>query len=252
MLERSGFGALHKTRLATGTPPPAARRQFKDPEVPDKRVQSTADDRQQRAEQAVRALRKRDPRLAAIIKSVGPYTPKLTRDPFTALVGSIVHQQVSLSAAAAVLRRLRDACPKCRLTPAAIRDLRPDDLRAVGASRQKARYLHDLAEHFADRRLTPAKLRRMSDGEVIEATTKVLGVGRWTAEMLLIFCLERPDVWPVDDLGLRKAVQRLLKLDELPAPKSLIQIGEPWRPYRTYATWYLWRSLEAPLPPAIS
>ncbi|MBN2446404.1 MAG: DNA-3-methyladenine glycosylase 2 family protein [Phycisphaerae bacterium] len=214
--------------------------------------QSTTLTRLRLNQAATRALRASDVRMATLIKRIGPYTPELTTDPFTALVGSIVHQQVSLSAAAAVLRRLRDACPRRRVTPPAILALDQAALRGAGVSRQKARYLHDLAAHFADRRLTPAKLRRMSDDEVIDATTRVVGIGRWTAEMLLIFCLERPDVWPVDDLGLRRALQYFMKLDELPEARDIAEVGEPWRPYRTYATWYLWRSLEALLPPAIA
>jgi DNA-3-methyladenine glycosylase II len=204
------------------------------------------------ARNAATALRKADPRLAGIIRRVGAFEPKRTHDPFAALFGSIVHQQISMSAARNIHMRLRALCPNRRLTPDAILDLTDAQLRAAGLSRQKVRYVRDLARHFADGRLTSRGLRRMSDEDVIQAVTQVKGVGRWTGEMLLIFCLERPDVWPVDDLGLREALRRLHGMKTPPTAKSASPLGEPYRPYRTVATWYLWRSLEKPVEPAIS
>lgn len=157
-----------------------------------------------------------------------------------------------MSAAVAIYERLRNLCPRARLTPAAVLALDRRALRGAGLSRQKAASVHNVAEAFASRTLTAAGLRRMSDEEVIAATTRIKGVGRWTAEMLLIFCLQRRDVWPVDDLGLKKAVGKLLGLDELPPAATMHEVAEPWRPYRTYATWYLWRSLEGPLMPGVA
>jgi DNA-3-methyladenine glycosylase II len=206
-------------------------------------------DRQRRA--ALRHLR-RTPGLAKIIARVGPYAPDTTCDPFIALIGSITHQQVSMSAGATIYRRLKAACPRGRLCPGGILGLGVDALRAAGLSRQKVSYVRNIADVFAARTLTAAKLHRMSDDEVIAAATEIKGVGRWTAEMLLIFCLQRPDVWPVDDFGLKKGVQRYLGLDELPAVALIKETGEPWRPYRSYATWYLWRSLENPVKPAVA
>jgi len=203
-------------------------------------------------EQAVAALRRRDPRLAAIIDAVGPYRPRLTRQPFVALVGAIIHQQVSMSAAATIRRRLVAACRPRRLSPAALLALSEAELQAVGLSRQKRAYLRDLSEHFARRRLSGARLRRLDDEAVVERVTEVKGIGRWTAEMLLIFSLERPDVWPIDDLGLQTAARRLVGVEQRLERDTLLALGEPWRPYRTYATWYLWRSLAQPEPPAIS
>jgi DNA-3-methyladenine glycosylase II len=200
---------------------------------------------------AIRHLRRADARLARLIERVGPFCPVVTRDPFLALVGSVIHQQVSMSAAAAIHRRLRGLCDQ-RLTPAGVLRLDPADLRGAGLSRQKAEYVHNVAAAFATRTLTAAKLRRMSDEEVIGAATAVKGVGRWTAEMLLIFCLERPNVWPVDDFGLRKAVRNFFGLTEIPAPAAIRDLADPWRPYRSYATWYLWRSLEGPRMPSVS
>lgn len=208
-----------------------------------------------RAEQAAAAtahLTAADPRFAGLIARVGPYRPIITRDPFIALAGSITHQQVSMAAAATIFRRLCDLCPRRRPTPVAVAALRKPALRRAGLSRQKAAYLHDLAAHFNAGRLSAARLRRLPDEDVIDAVTQVHGIGRWTAEMLLIFSLERPDVWPVDDLGLRKAMQRFLDLPAAPSPKSLHAPAEPWRPYRSVATWYLWRSLDGALLPGIS
>lgn len=201
---------------------------------------------------ATRALAKADPRLAAVIKRIGPFQPVITPDPFTALVGSIIHQQVSMSAAAAIHNRLRALCPRRRPTPAALAALSDAKLHGVGLSRQKVGYLRDLSEQFATGAFTTRKLRRMSDDEALAAAMQVKGVGRWTAEMLLIFCLERPDVWPIGDLGLQKGVRNLLGLDELPDADTMQSTGEPWRPYRSQATWYLWRSLEGPRLPGIA
>jgi DNA-3-methyladenine glycosylase II len=192
-----------------------------------------------------------DVRLRRVITQIGPYTPVYTPQPFTALVGSIVHQQVSMAAAKSMLRKLRGLCPGGRVGPTALLRLSAAELRVAGISRQKAVYLHSLAEAFTSHRLTPARLRQMNDDEVIAAVTAVKGIGRWTAEMLLIFCLRRPDVWPIDDLGLRKAAQRLLGREEIPRPAELTKLAAPWRPYRSVATWYLWRSLENPVPPSI-
>jgi DNA-3-methyladenine glycosylase II len=204
------------------------------------------------ARNAVRALSRANPRLGALIKRIGPHRPTITPDPFVALVGSIIQQQISMSAAAAVQKRLRALCPRGRVTPAMVLSLSDDDLRGVGLSRQKVGYIRALAEQFATNLLSARKLRRMTDEEVIESTTKVKGVGRWTAEMLLIFCLERPDVWPIDDLGLRQAARNFLELEKLPGAETMEELGRPLRPYRTYASWYLWRSLEGPFMPGVA
>jgi DNA-3-methyladenine glycosylase II len=187
-----------------------------------------------------------------LIARVGPYCPALISDPFVALVGSILHQQVSMSAATTIFKRVKALCPRGRITPGAILAISEPELRAAGLSRQKAAYMHNLAESFTARQVTPAGLRKATDDEVVEAVTRIKGVGRWTAEMLLMFCLHRPDVWPVHDLGLQKAAQQFFGMRKPPEPKALVKMGEPWRPYRTYATWYLWRSLERPIPPSVT
>ena len=118
-----------------------------------------------------------------------------------------------------------------------------EELRAAGLSRQKTEYLRDLARHFADGRLSEKRLRRLPDEDVIAEATRVKGIGEWTAHMLLIFGLGRPDVLPVGDYGVRKAAQRLYGMGDLPNRQELTDLAEPWRPHRTVASWYLWRSL---------
>lgn len=196
------------------------------------------------AVEAARWLARRDPRMAALVRRYGPHRPAGLSDPFGALLASIVQQQVSMASAAAVTRRLRASCPRGKLTPQAILALREEELVAAGLSRQKRAYILGLAEAFASKRLTGMGLRAMSDEEVIAATTQLKGIGQWTAEMLLMFCLDRPDVWPIDDLGLRRAVRRFLHLPADPDRETLLALGERYRPYRTFASWFLWRSLE--------
>lgn len=190
------------------------------------------------------------PSLGEIITRVGPHRLKVTRDPFFALVGSIIQQQISMAAAAAIQRRVSDGCPDCRVTPEAILRLGEARLRKLGLSTQKARYLCDLARHADAGKLSRRALSRLDDEQIIARATEVRGIGRWTAEMLLIFCLERPDVWPVDDLGLRKAAARFTgkELDR----DEIVALAAPWRPFRSFASWYLWRSLEGPKMPGIA
>jgi len=121
----------------------------------------------------------------------------------------------------------------------------PDEiLRAAGLSGNKTRAIRDLSEHFVDGRISPAKLKKLDDESVIAALLPVRGIGRWTAEMFLMFSLGRPDVLAVDDLGLRNAIKKLYELDAPPAPAAMREIAEPWRPFRSVASWYLWRSLD--------
>jgi DNA-3-methyladenine glycosylase II len=141
--------------------------------------------------------------------------------------------------------RFRDLFPRRRPTPQLVLDAfgkgEPEVLRKCGLSRQKATYLQDLSRHFVDGRIPTRRLGRMTDEEVIASLVEVKGIGRWTAEMFLIFTLNRPDVLPVDDLGLKEGVRDVYGLPERPGAKALAEIGERWRPYRSIATWYLWR-----------
>jgi DNA-3-methyladenine glycosylase II len=193
--------------------------------------------------EALEHLAVADARLAAIIRSVGAYEIKLRRDPFRSLVEAIIYQQLAGSAADAICGRfvkIYGRFPR----PAQLLATRDARLRTAGLSAKKIEYLKDLALRVSDGRLELGLLRKMPDEQVIEQLDQVKGIGRWTAEMFLIFCLGRTDVLPVGDLGLRKAMQKAYSLAELPSPESMRKIAQPWKPYCSVATWYLWKSLE--------
>jgi 3-methyladenine DNA glycosylase/8-oxoguanine DNA glycosylase len=193
--------------------------------------------------QAVRALRRRDPVLRRIMKQIGPCPLTLLRNYFWALAEAIVSQQLSVAAAATIFRRLRRLYPHHRVPrPVDLLATPGRRLRSAGLSRQKVVYLKALATAFLDGRLPVRRFHRMSDEEVVEALTRVKGVGRWTAEMFLIFVLARADVFPVGDLGLQKAIQQAYRLRRPPAASTMQRMAARWRPYRTVATWYLWAS----------
>jgi DNA-3-methyladenine glycosylase II len=193
---------------------------------------------------ARRVLARRDPVIRDLIRRHGPcgLADAQHTDPFTALVHAIVSQQLSTKAAATISRRF-DALFGGTPTPAAVAAVPDTELRAVGLSGQKLAYMRDLCARIGDGTLPLASLDALPDDEVVEALTKVKGIGRWTAEMFLMFRLHRPDVLPVGDLGIVKAVQRAYRLRKAPDPRRLTRIGEPWRPYRSIACWYLWASL---------
>jgi len=198
-------------------------------------------------EKARRLLVRRDPVLGAAIKTIGPcgLADRQRKDHLTALVGAIVSQQLSTKAAAAIFRRLVALFPEHTITTAsAIAALDDAVLRGVGLSGQKVGYLRDLCARIGDGRLQLDELEGLPDEEVIERLMSVKGFGRWTAEMFLMFRLHRPDVLPVGDLGIVKAVQQLYRLRKRPDPKRLVKIGEAWRPYRSVACWYLWQTLK--------
>ncbi len=161
------------------------------------------------------------------------------------LCQSIFTQQISTKVATVLFNRFRAHFPGRRPTPERVvtflTTAEEEVIRAVGLSRQKRAYVLDLARHFVDGRIPTRRLSRMTDDDVIESLTAVKGIGRWTAEMFLIFTLNRPDVLPVDDLGLWESVKRAYELKERPKPREILERGEAWRPWRTIATWYLWR-----------
>ena len=196
--------------------------------------------------QALAHLRKVDPVLATIIDRVGPcrLEPRRTGTHYDALVRSIVFQQLSGKAASTIHRRFCEIYPAKR--PRAERVLSTEDaaLRAAGLSRQKIGYLRDLSARVADGSLPLAHLGRLPDDAIIEHLVQVKGIGRWTVQMFLMFRLGRPDVLPELDLGVQTAIQRAYGLKQRPTPKDVLRIGEPWRPYASIASWYLWRSLE--------
>ena len=190
-------------------------------------------------------LRRADPALARVIDRVGPCTLAPRRDYFVVLCKAIFTQQISTAVATTLFGRFRKLFPGQRPTPPLVLELLaggdPALLRSCGLSRQKASYLADLARHFVDGQVPTRRLARMDDEAVVDTLVRVRGIGRWTAEMFLMFSLNRPDVFPVDDLGLQEAVRREYGLATRPTPKQLLPYGDPWRPWRTVATWYLWR-----------
>lgn len=195
--------------------------------------------------EARRHLSRRDPVLKALIRRHGACGLETSQhtDPFQALVHAIVSQQLSTRAAATIAARFEALFPGRFPLPAEVDQVPDDRLRAVGLSGQKVRYLRDLCLRIRDGSLVLAAVEEMDDEAVIEALTQVKGIGRWTAEMFLMFRLHRPDVLPVGDLGIVKAVQQQYGLRRIPAPARLLKIGEAWRPYRSVACWYLWASL---------
>ncbi|HEY4682666.1 MAG TPA: DNA-3-methyladenine glycosylase [Candidatus Acidoferrales bacterium] len=193
---------------------------------------------------AVEFLRGADPVLAPIIAKVGPCRIAYRRQRFHALAESILYQQVTGAAAASIYKRLCALYAGRRFPrAAALARTHPMRLRSAGLSRQKRRYLLDLARKVSSGALDLKTISRLPDEEVIEQLTRVKGIGRWTAEMFLIFCLKRLDVLPVDDLGLQKGVQEAYGFRSLPAARTIRRIGEAWRPFRSIGTWYLWQSL---------
>ena len=194
---------------------------------------------------ARRALMRRDPILAPLIKKHRKRSPldAPVLDPFPALVRTITAQQISTKAAATIHGRLVGFMLD-GVTPDALLSLTDAQFRQAGLSRQKIVYLRDLALKAQNGELPLHSLHELDDEAVIDAIVKVKGLGRWSAEMFLMFRLRRPDVLPVGDLGIVTAIQRLYGLRKKPNPARILKIGETWRPYRTVACWYLWRSLE--------
>jgi DNA-3-methyladenine glycosylase II len=197
------------------------------------------------AEQAVAFLRAADPTLAGIIAQVGPCRMMLRRGRFQVLVRAIIFQQLAGPAAQAIYERFVGLFAlRSFPTPQAVALMAEERMRAVGLSRQKVLYLKDLAGRVASGALDLAKFAAMEDEAILKELIQVKGIGRWTAEMFLMFNLGRPDVLPVDDLGLRSAVAKAYGMERMPKASELKSLGESWRPYRTVAVWYLWQSLK--------
>jgi DNA-3-methyladenine glycosylase II len=196
-------------------------------------------------DQARRHLARRDPVMRDLMRVHGVcgLSTRQHTDPFTALIQAIVSQQLSTKAAATIGARVMALCGGVP-TPDALEALTDAELRAAGLSGQKTRYMRDLSRRVLDGSLPLAEIEELDDEAVITSLMAVKGIGRWTAEMFLIFRLQRPDVFPIGDLGIIKAVQQNYRLRRLPSPKRLAEIGEHWRPYRSVACWYLWASLD--------
>ena len=205
-------------------------------------------------DQAAAALKASDRKLARLIDSMEPVDVAAWRrgrqlgDAFGTLVYGIIGQQISGYAARAIAGRLRDHFGGRMPTPAELAATDGETLRKIGLSRAKVEYVHSLAEHILSGELQIDRLHRLSDDEVRRQITGTKGLGPWTADMFLLINLQRPDVLPTGDLGIRSAVQRLYRLDHLPTPREVAAIGERWRPNRSLASLYLWASGRPPLP----
>jgi len=199
-------------------------------------------------ERARRSLRRGDPVLGAVIRRVGACELKRRGDPYRYLVRSVLYQQITGAAGRAIEKRLHAAFGGRVPIPAQLRLAATETLRSAGLSRQKIDSIRAIATAFDERTLDGRRLARLPDEAVVDAVTQVRGVGEWTAHMLLMFSLGRPDVLPVGDYGVRKAARDLYGLADLPKRAELEALGEAWRPYRSVATWYLWRSTELATP----
>ncbi len=202
-------------------------------------------------EAAVIHLHAADPVLARLIDAIGPFTMEPRDGSFRQLGRAIFFQQLAGPAARAILNRVLATLGTDEerwYTPQQFLAATDDQLRAAGLSRQKLVYLRDLAAKFAAGELSEDDFHHLDDEAVIERASSVKGIGRWTAEMFLIFSLGRPDVLPVDDLGVRRGIQITYGLPDLPRPEEMTRIAEPWRPYRSAGSWYMWRSLGVTLP----
>jgi DNA-3-methyladenine glycosylase II len=192
----------------------------------------------------VKYLSNVDAQLAGVIKAVGQYSIKVRNNAFQSLVESIIFQQLAGTAATAIYGRFIKYYNGVMPRPAQILSSPDAELKSkVGLSSKKIEYLKDLSSKIEDGRLNLDILPSMTDEDIISTLQQVKGIGRWTAEMFLVFCLGREDVLPVTDLGIRKAMQNLYSLPELPKPATMLAIAQPWKPYRSIATWYLWKSL---------
>jgi DNA-3-methyladenine glycosylase II len=188
-------------------------------------------------------LKKNDEVMRGLIREVGPFTLKTQSDYFLLLVRSIISQQISVGAARSIMRRLEARVAPEKISTASLARLSPDELRSLGVSPQKSRYLIDLTERAARLELRLNRVARWDDETVIEHLIQVKGVGRWTAQMFLIFGLGRLNVLPHADLGIQTAIRQQYGLRKNPNPARIDKLAAPWQPYCSVASWYLWQSL---------
>jgi 3-methyladenine DNA glycosylase/8-oxoguanine DNA glycosylase len=190
-----------------------------------------------------------DAAFAPVVKAVGPFAPRApSADPFNALARAIAYQQLAGRAAAAIHGRFLAVFGTDLPAPATVLATPLETLRACGLSGAKAAAILDLALKFSDGTIPLERLNSMPDDEVVARLSEVRGVGRWTAEMFLLFDLRRPDVWPVDDFGVRKGWAVIHASSEMPKPRELMALGEPLRPHRSAAAWYCWRAVDTLTP----
>jgi DNA-3-methyladenine glycosylase II len=188
-------------------------------------------------------LKRKDPVMRSLIRDIGPFTLKTQKNYFQLLIRSIISQQISTAAAATIIGRLTERVGN-PILPQGMLGLDVDELRSLGVSQQKAQYCIDLTTKVNDGQVQLSSFGRRSDEEITAELTQVKGIGVWTAQMFLIFGLGRLDVMPANDLGIRNAILKAYSLEELPVEKEIIKLSEPWRPYASIASWYLWRSLD--------
>ncbi len=199
---------------------------------------------------AIRHLQQADPVMAGIIERIGPFKMRYREPSFDAMARSIVFQQLHGKAAATIFERVRCACLNGSvpsgdgLTPASILALSETQLRTCGLSRQKLSYLRDLAQRTTSGEIDFSRLPEMSDEDVIEHLTRVKGIGVWSAQMFLMFALRRPNVMPTADYGINAAIKKAYRKRQMPKPRQILKISQPWNPYRSVACWYLWRYAE--------
>ena len=192
---------------------------------------------------AVRFLKK-DPKFAKIIMQVGDYNIKITKNRYQSLVEAIISQQLSGSAANSIIKKFRKLYKSKFPKPRDVIKTSDSKLRSTGLSKMKIVYIKELSKKIESKELNMRKISTQSDEQVIEVLTNVKGIGRWTAEMFLIFSLGRLNILPVGDLGLKKGIQSMYSLKKLPKEEQIEQLAESWKPYRTVATWYLWKNLQ--------
>ena len=197
-------------------------------------------------DKGLKHLKQADKKMGRLIAEFEKPEFKKDLNYFEALVRAIVFQQLSGKAAATIYKRFKNLFIKNKYpSPIMVMERSHEELRSVGLSNQKASYIHNIATAFHTGAI-PKDINTIGDKEVIECLTTIKGVGPWTAEMFLMFTLNRPDVFHVTDLGIQKGFQLFYQLDEFPRPDQMIEKAEPWRPYRTLASWYLWRLVEGP------
>ena len=197
-------------------------------------------------DKGLKHLKKVDKKMGRLIVEFEKPEFKKDSNYFEALVRAIVYQQLSGKAAATIYKRFKNLFPQNKhFTPIMVKERSHEELQSAGLSNQKASYIHNIANAFYTGTV-PKNINTIDDNEVIECLTTIKGVGPWTAKMFLMFTLNRPDVFPVTDLGIQKGFQLFFQFDVLPSTKKMMEIAEAWRPYRTLASWYLWRLVEGP------
>ena len=197
-------------------------------------------------DKGLKHLKQKDEKMGRLIAEFEKPEFKKDTNYFEALVRAIVYQQLSGKASATIYERFKNMFTTNKFpSPSNVLEKSHEELRSVGLSNQKASYIHNIANSF-NAGIVPDGIATIGDDEVIECLTTIKGVGPWTAEMFLMFTLNRPDVFPVTDLGIQKGFQLFFQLDEIPNSDQMIEKAEPWVPYRTLASWYLWRLVEGP------